>query len=248
MFLIGDVNNLSSCNIWSGIIHYQSRPVHSQYHSFHPKMSWPLYLESIPQRSAGDTITDKPQTTNTYDICQNDSSNIIYKEETFLRNHSCCRQLDKWGVCHRWYVSTFRLSKLSGHTQLHDWFQKNCWFSEDLSGLPELVEVVKLQSTGPGEASRAIRKKLKYGNVSDESRDASSPVILTLFLTTGSSPVTSTHSFGWHDSKCWWSLSARFCRWNATRTSSCLWHFRVVGMYILCDFIQLLCIVASRAL
>lgn len=36
---------------------------------------------------------------------------------------------------------------------------------EDLSGIPDLVEVVGLQASGPTEAARAIRKKLKYGNV-----------------------------------------------------------------------------------
>jgi hypothetical protein len=36
---------------------------------------------------------------------------------------------------------------------------------DDLSGLPDLVEAIKLQSSGPAEAARAIRKKLKYGNV-----------------------------------------------------------------------------------
>ncbi|CAI4219990.1 unnamed protein product [Parascedosporium putredinis] len=36
---------------------------------------------------------------------------------------------------------------------------------EDLSGIPELVEVIMLQASGPTEAARAIRKKLKYGNV-----------------------------------------------------------------------------------
>ncbi|KAK1832453.1 hypothetical protein QBC39DRAFT_348766 [Podospora conica] len=35
----------------------------------------------------------------------------------------------------------------------------------DLGGLPELVEVVNIQDTGPAEAARALRKKLKYGNV-----------------------------------------------------------------------------------
>lgn len=35
---------------------------------------------------------------------------------------------------------------------------------EDLSGLPDLVDSIKLQDTGPTECSRAIRKKLKYGN------------------------------------------------------------------------------------
>ncbi|GAB0138317.1 hypothetical protein EsDP_00006553 [Epichloe bromicola] len=34
---------------------------------------------------------------------------------------------------------------------------------DDLSGIPDLVEVVKIQATGPTEAARAIRKKLKYG-------------------------------------------------------------------------------------
>lgn len=36
---------------------------------------------------------------------------------------------------------------------------------DDLSGIPDLVEVIKLQATGPTEAARAIRKKLKYGSV-----------------------------------------------------------------------------------
>ena len=36
---------------------------------------------------------------------------------------------------------------------------------DDLAGIPDLVEAIKLQATGPAEAARAIRKKLKYGNV-----------------------------------------------------------------------------------
>ncbi|KAI1758413.1 hypothetical protein F4782DRAFT_478052 [Xylaria castorea] len=36
---------------------------------------------------------------------------------------------------------------------------------DDLSGIPDLVEVIKLQASGPTEASRALRKKLKYGSV-----------------------------------------------------------------------------------
>ncbi|KAK0629074.1 hypothetical protein B0T17DRAFT_505672 [Bombardia bombarda] len=35
----------------------------------------------------------------------------------------------------------------------------------DLSGIPDLVEVVNIQESGPKEAARAIRKKLKYGNL-----------------------------------------------------------------------------------
>lgn len=36
---------------------------------------------------------------------------------------------------------------------------------DDFSGIPDLVEVINLQDTGPSEAARAIRKKLKYGNL-----------------------------------------------------------------------------------
>ncbi|MCJ1351050.1 MAG: putative actin patch assembly and actin polymerization protein [Icmadophila ericetorum] len=36
---------------------------------------------------------------------------------------------------------------------------------EDFSGIVDLIEVIRLQSSGPTEAARAIRKKLKYGNV-----------------------------------------------------------------------------------
>lgn len=36
---------------------------------------------------------------------------------------------------------------------------------DDLAGLPDLIEVIKLQATGSTEAARAIRKKLKYGSV-----------------------------------------------------------------------------------
>ncbi|KAG9077074.1 putative actin patch assembly and actin polymerization protein, partial [Ceratobasidium sp. 370] len=36
---------------------------------------------------------------------------------------------------------------------------------DDYDGIPELVESVNLQAGGPTEASRAIRKKLKYGDV-----------------------------------------------------------------------------------
>lgn len=36
---------------------------------------------------------------------------------------------------------------------------------DDLAGIPDLVEAVSLQATGPAEAARSIRKKLKYGNV-----------------------------------------------------------------------------------
>ncbi|KAI9829159.1 MAG: putative actin patch assembly and actin polymerization protein [Thelocarpon impressellum] len=41
-----------------------------------------------------------------------------------------------------------------------DYYDEN-----DLSGIVDLIEVIRLQSSGPAEAARAIRKKLKYGSV-----------------------------------------------------------------------------------
>ncbi|QIX01771.1 hypothetical protein AMS68_007288 [Peltaster fructicola] len=35
---------------------------------------------------------------------------------------------------------------------------------DDITGIIDLVEVIRIQSSGPSEAARAIRKKLKYGN------------------------------------------------------------------------------------
>ena len=36
---------------------------------------------------------------------------------------------------------------------------------DDLAGIPDLIDVIRLQGSGPTEAARALRKKLKYGNV-----------------------------------------------------------------------------------
>ncbi|CAI6332207.1 unnamed protein product [Periconia digitata] len=36
---------------------------------------------------------------------------------------------------------------------------------DDITGLIDLIEVIRIQQSGPTEAARALRKKLKYGNV-----------------------------------------------------------------------------------
>lgn len=43
---------------------------------------------------------------------------------------------------------------------------------DDLEGITELVEVINLQTTGPTEASRAIRKKVSRGMRTLEGREA----------------------------------------------------------------------------
>ncbi|KAF8594599.1 hypothetical protein BDV93DRAFT_481797 [Ceratobasidium sp. AG-I] len=54
------------------------------------------------------------------------------------------------------------------HSSITDWIEilsRDSYKEDDYDGIPELVESVNLQAGGPTEASRAIRKKLKYGNV-----------------------------------------------------------------------------------
>ncbi|KAI4162323.1 MAG: hypothetical protein LQ342_004037 [Letrouitia transgressa] len=42
--------------------------------------------------------------------------------------------------------------------------------TDDITGIVDLVEVIRLQTEGPTEAARAIRKKLKYGNTHKQLR------------------------------------------------------------------------------
>lgn len=57
---------------------------------------------------------------------------------------------------------------------------------DDLAGVPELLEVIKLQATGSQEVARALRKKLKYGNAHRQLRALS---ILDGLLQNGGSRV-----------------------------------------------------------
>lgn len=53
------------------------------------------------------------------------------------------------------------------HSSVTDWVEiltASTVEDEAYDGIPELVDVINLQPTGPAEASRAIRKKLKHGN------------------------------------------------------------------------------------
>nr|CDI52714.1 possible membrane trafficking adapter protein [Melanopsichium pennsylvanicum 4] len=58
-------------------------------------------------------------------------------------------------------------------TAVTDWIDRLCtqrYAEEEYDGIPELVEAINLQSTGSTEASRALRKKLKYSNVHGQKR------------------------------------------------------------------------------
>ncbi|KAG8989562.1 putative actin patch assembly and actin polymerization protein, partial [Tulasnella sp. 427] len=53
------------------------------------------------------------------------------------------------------------------HSSITDWVEilsSEKYKENDYDGIPELVDAINLQPEGPTEASRAIRKKLKYGS------------------------------------------------------------------------------------
>jgi hypothetical protein len=51
-----------------------------------------------------------------------------------------------------------------------DRLSSQAYKEDDLDGIPELVEAINIQSTGPAEASRQLRKKLKYGSIHGQKR------------------------------------------------------------------------------
>ena len=83
----------------------------------------------------------------------------------FLRHFACCcksRRRYKLVTRYRYYKQKKPYSSISVHVEQ---LTSETYEEDDLAGVPDLLEVVKLQGTGPQEVSRAIRKKLKYGNV-----------------------------------------------------------------------------------
>jgi hypothetical protein len=55
---------------------------------------------------------------------------------------------------------SFQKKPYSAVTVLVERLTSEEYEENDYSGLPDLIEAIKLQDTGPAEASRAIRKKL----------------------------------------------------------------------------------------
>lgn len=82
-----------------------------------------------------------------------------------LRHFACCcksRRRYKLVTRYRYYKQKKPFSAISVHVEQ---LTSETYEEDDLAGVPDLLEVVKLQGTGAQEVSRAIRKKLKYGNV-----------------------------------------------------------------------------------
>jgi LAS seventeen-binding protein 5 len=74
----------------------------------------------------------------------------------------CSRRRYRLVTRYRYYKQKKPYSAISVHVEQ---LTSETYEEDDLSGVPELLESVKLQASGPSEAARAIRKKLKYGSV-----------------------------------------------------------------------------------
>ncbi|KAI0651985.1 hypothetical protein C8Q79DRAFT_997182 [Trametes meyenii] len=59
------------------------------------------------------------------------------------------------------------------HSSITEWVEiltSSSYDDEAYDGIPELVEAINIQATGPAEASRAVRKKIKHGNAHQQYR------------------------------------------------------------------------------
>ena len=77
----------------------------------------------------------------------------------------CCarsRRRYKLLTRYRYYQQKKPYSSISVHIEN---LTSETYDEDDLAGVPDLLEVIKLQATGSTEAARALRKKLKYGSV-----------------------------------------------------------------------------------
>ncbi|KAL8994402.1 MAG: hypothetical protein Q9188_007078 [Gyalolechia gomerana] len=67
-------------------------------------------------------------------------------------------------------LSSFQKKPYTAVTVQIDRLTGEQYDGDDMTGIVDLIEVIRLQSGGPTEAARAIRKKLKYGSVHKQLR------------------------------------------------------------------------------
>ncbi|KAG9812106.1 hypothetical protein KCU77_g19630, partial [Aureobasidium melanogenum] len=73
-----------------------------------------------------------------------------------------CRLRDLKSILRQWVIQ--QRKPYSAVSVQIDRMTSEQFEEDDLSGIIDLVEVIRIQASGPTEAARAIRKKLKYGN------------------------------------------------------------------------------------
>ncbi|KAL8802292.1 MAG: hypothetical protein Q9223_007623, partial [Gallowayella weberi] len=67
-------------------------------------------------------------------------------------------------------TSSFQKKPFTAITVQIDRLASEQYDGDDMTGIVDLIEVIRLQAEGPTEAARAIRKKLKYGSVHKQLR------------------------------------------------------------------------------
>ncbi|KAL8705466.1 MAG: hypothetical protein Q9201_001397 [Fulgogasparrea decipioides] len=67
-------------------------------------------------------------------------------------------------------TSSFQKKPYTAVTVQIDRLTSEEYEGDDMTGIVDLIEVIRLQAEGPTEAARAIRKKLKYGNLHKQLR------------------------------------------------------------------------------
>jgi hypothetical protein len=77
------------------------------------------------------------------------------------RNPKCCASFskDKPGRLKSW-MSQLQKKPYSAITVQVERLTSEQYEENDVSGIPDLIEVIQIQSSGPTEAARALRKKL----------------------------------------------------------------------------------------
>ena len=100
----------------------------------------------------------------------------------------CCRSRRRYQLLtrYRYHKQKKPYSAVSVHIER---LTENTYEEDDLAGIPDLLEVIRLQSSGPTEVARAIRKKLKYGSVHRQLRALT---ILDAILQNGSERLQRT--------------------------------------------------------
>ncbi|ETN39321.1 uncharacterized protein HMPREF1541_05544 [Cyphellophora europaea CBS 101466] len=82
-----------------------------------------------------------------------------------LQHFTCCaRSRRRYALLTRYRYSQQK-KPFSSISVAIEQLTSETYEEEDLAGIPDILESIKLQATGPTEAARAIRKKLKYGSV-----------------------------------------------------------------------------------
>lgn len=76
----------------------------------------------------------------------------------------CCTSRRRYQILtrYRYHKQKKPYSAISVHVER---LTAETYEEDDVAGVPDLIEVVRLQATGPSECARALRKKLKYGSV-----------------------------------------------------------------------------------